>query len=300
MASIPASTVPPASAPDLKSPAAPAGAPEYPPSGYAWYVVTLLLVAYVFSFIDRQILSLLVGPIRADLQISDSQMSYLMGFTFAVFYTIFGIPLGRVADSRSRRGLIAIGLIFWSIMSAGCGLANRYWQLLVMRMGVGVGEATLSPAAYSLITDYFPPHRLGLAISLYGTGIYIGSGLAYVLGGYVLTFAMNHGELVMPLLGVVKPWQLVFFLVGLPGVLFAAALYTIKEPIRRTVMRRGAAVAYAPVPFREVVRYIRDNWPLGSAWWHLSVTRARRGCPPSSIGFMAGPRATPESITGSS
>lgn len=233
----------------------------YPPSPYAWYVVTLLTLTYVFSFIDRQILSLLVGPIKADLGITDTQMSLLMGFSFAVFYTFFGIPLGRLADSRSRRGIIAVGLIFWSFASAGCGLARQYWQLLFMRMGVGVGEAALSPSAYSLITDYFPPRRLALAISLYGMGIYLGSGMAVFLGGYVVKFATAHPGFELPILGMVKPWQLVFFAVGLPGILFSLILFTIKEPMRRSLVGAGGVQrAYAPVPFSEVLRYIRQNW----------------------------------------
>ena len=147
---------------------------EFPSPGYAWYVVAVLTLAYVFSFIDRQIMSFLVGPIRRDLQISDTQMSLLMGLSFAVFYTLFGIPLGRLADTRSRRVIIAVGIAFWSIATAGCGLAKKFIDLAIMRMGVGVGEATLSPAAYSLIADYFPPHRRSTAMSFYSMGIYTG------------------------------------------------------------------------------------------------------------------------------
>jgi len=132
------------------------GAAAAPASmAYAWTVVAILMVAYVFSFIDRQILNLLVGPIRRDLGISDTQMSLLMGFSFAIFYSLLGIPLGRLADSRSRRGLITAGIVFWSLMTALCGSARSYLQLFLYRIGVGVGEAALSPAAYSLIADYF-------------------------------------------------------------------------------------------------------------------------------------------------
>src|SRR5262249_39505616 len=147
------------------------------------------------SFIDRQILTLLVGPIKRDLAISDTQMSLLMGLSFAVFYTLFGIPLGRLADSRSRRMIITAGLVFWSLMTAGCGLARRYWQLAAMRMGVGVGEASLSPAAYSLIADYFRPGTRATAISVYSMGIYLGTGLATLLGGVVVEFASGRDGL---------------------------------------------------------------------------------------------------------
>ena len=152
-----------------------------PSMAYPWMVVAILMVAYVFSFVDRQILNLLVGPIRRDLGISDTEMSLLMGFSFAIFYTILGIPLGRLADSRSRRGLIAAGVVVWSVMTALCGLARTYWQLFLFRVGVGVGEATLSPAAYSMIADYFPPERRATAMSVYAMGIYLGSGIAFLL-----------------------------------------------------------------------------------------------------------------------
>ena len=140
--------------------------PEYPRPAYAWYEVALLTLAYVFSFIDRQILNLLVAPIQRDLGISEKQMSLLMGASFAVFYTLFGIPLGRLADSWSRRWLVVLGIAFWSLMTAGCGLTRKVWELALARMGVGVGEASLSPAAYSLIADYFPPGRRSTAMGV--------------------------------------------------------------------------------------------------------------------------------------
>lgn len=234
----------------------------YPPVRYAWYVVGVLTLVYVFSFIDRQILNLLVRPIRRDLAINDTQMSLLMGFSFAVFYTFFGIILGRLADSRSRRGLIAAGFVVWSLMTAGCGLARNFVQMLLLRMGVGVGEAALSPAAYSLITDYFPKNRLATAISVYSMGIYIGSGLALVAGGSVAAFATAQESWDLPIVGATRPWQIIFFIVGLPGVLLSLLMYTVREPVRRGMrMVKGAdgALRAAKVPMREVFRYILEN-----------------------------------------
>ncbi|MFN7935445.1 MAG: MFS transporter [Bryobacteraceae bacterium] len=228
--------------------------PPYPSAGYAWYVLALLTLVYVFSFIDRQILNLLVGPVRRDLGLSDTQMSLLMGFSFALFYTGFGIPLGRLADSRSRRTIIAIGFATWSLFSAGCGLARTFAQMLLMRVGVGVGEATLSPAAYSLLTDYFPPQRRATALSVYGMGIYIGSGLAFLLGGLVTGWSSRQESWLLPLVGEVRSWQVVFFAVGLPGVVLALLMYTVVEPVRR-----GAGKAQA-IPVGEVFRYMRENW----------------------------------------
>lgn len=225
----------------------------YPSSARAWATVAILMVAYVLSFVDRQILNLLVEPIRRDLAINDTQMSLLMGLSFALFYTICGIPLGRVADTRSRRGLIAVGILFWSAATAACGMAKMYWQFLLCRIGVGVGEAALSPAAYSLIADSFPAERRATAISVYSMGVYLGSGLAFLVGGLVIQFASAQGDVTLPVLGEVRPWQLIFLILGVAGVLFTLLMLAVKEPARRGA---GAGVA---VPLSEVGRYIRAN-----------------------------------------
>ena len=143
-------------------------------SPYAWYVVAMLIVAYTFSFIDRQILTLMVGPIRETLKISDTELSLLHGFAFALFYSVMGIPIGRLVDSRKRTTIIAVGVAVWSVMTALCGLAQNFFQLFLARIGVGVGEAALSPGAYSMIGDYFPPHQRPRALSLYISAAYIG------------------------------------------------------------------------------------------------------------------------------
>ena len=234
----------------------------YPGGGYAWYVVGVLTLVYIFSFIDRQILSLLVEPIRRDLGISDTQMSWLMGISFALFYTFFGILIGRLADSRSRRTIIAIGFALWSLMTAGCGLAKDFAHMLLLRMGVGVGEAALSPAAYSLITDYFPKERLSTAISVYSMGIYIGAGLAYLLGGVVVGVASAQEIWNVPLAGAIRPWQVIFFMVGLPGVALALLMYTVKEPVRRgrrLMKARSGRARVEQTPLREVFNYILEN-----------------------------------------
>ena len=234
----------------------------YPAPRYAWYVVALLTLAYVFSFIDRQILNLLVAPIQRDLGIGEKQMSLLMGTSFAVFYTFFGIPLGRLADTWSRRWLVVLGISFWSLMTAGCGLARNFWQLALARMGVGVGEAALSPSAYSLIADYFPPGRRSTALGVYGMGIYIGAGLALILGGLVVKFAAAQEQVVLPLVGAMRSWQVVFFIVGLPGLLVALLLLTIREPARQGTRRKavtGGSSAPAVPPLREVWAYMSGN-----------------------------------------
>jgi MFS family permease len=226
----------------------------YPKPARAWYVLGLLTLAYVVSMTDRTVLNLLVGPIRRDLHITDTQMSLLMGFSFAMFYAFFGVILGRMADSGSRRQLIAGGVATWSLFSAGCGLAKNFGQMLVLRMGVGVGEASLSPSAYSLLTDYFPAQRRATAMSIYSMAIFIGIGVASVLGGFVTGWASGRAGWTIPVLGDVRTWQIVFLTVGLPGLLLALLMYTFAEPIRR-----GGRTKAKGVPFRDVLVYIKAN-----------------------------------------
>jgi MFS family permease len=226
---------------------------------YAWYVVGVLTLLYAFSFIDRQIFSLLVGPLRRDLHIGDAKMSLLIGFSFALFYTFFGIPLGRLADIYSRRLIIAAGLVLWSGFTASCGLAQTFETMLLLRMGVGVGEAALSPAAYSLITDYFPRERLATALSVYSMGIYVGSGTAFLLGGLVVAYASTQAMWRVPLLGAVHPWQIIFLVVGLPGIAVAPLLFTVKEPAVHRGASRRSTVPMRTVPMRQVFSYIFEN-----------------------------------------
>lgn len=220
---------------------------------YIWYVVGVLMVAYVFSFIDRQIFSMVVGPLRHDLHITDTQVSYLQGLSFVVFYTFFGILIGRMVDIYSRRTIIAIGMVLWSLFTTGCGIAATFPQMLMLRMGVGVGEAALSPAAYSLVADYVPPRRMSMAIGLYGAGIYVGSGLSFLLGGLIRSYTATRGAISLPLAGQIHPWQILFLVVGLPGVLLAPLLFTVREPLTR-----GGSVRPA-VPIGQVFAYIFAN-----------------------------------------
>lgn len=227
--------------------------PKPPSDAYGYYVVGVLMVAYMFSFIDRTLLSLVIDPIRADLGLSETQISLLVGFAFAAFYTLLGLPFGRWVDTRGRRNLIAIGIALWSIATVFCGLANNFWRLFAARMAVGVGEATLSPAAYSIIPDYFTPQRLGFAMSVYSCGVTLGGGLAMLVGGFVVQWAASANP-VLPMLGQIAAWKVPFLVVGLPGLLIAALIMlTVREPPRR--LERGAAISTAP-PIREVVGYL--------------------------------------------
>ncbi len=237
--------------------------PPYPPENYSWYVVGVLMVFYILSFVDRQIIALLVEPMKADLGLTDLQVSYIGGLSFVIFYTLFGIPIGRLADSHNRKGIIAIGVALWSAMTTLCGLAGRFWQLLLLRMGVGVGEATLSPAAFSLIADYFPRHKLATALSVYSMGIYFGSGAAFTGGAIIFDWATKlvaaREGVPFPVLGDLRPWQIVFFAVGLPGLVLTSLLWTVKEPVRRGAIHVKGKQA-GQVPVRTVLRYMRKNW----------------------------------------
>ncbi|MGP0074468.1 MAG: spinster family MFS transporter [Bryobacteraceae bacterium] len=226
---------------------------------YAWYVVIVLTALYMLSFVDRTILSLLVGSIKRDLGISDTRIGLLQGLSFALFYTIMGLPLGRMADTRSRRNLIAACVIVWSLFTSFCSAAKSFWSLFFTRIGVGVGEAGLSPAAYSLISDYFPPERLGVAISVYYMGVFLGSSLALLVGGVVVDTMARIPTVTLPLLGTIASWRVTFLIVGLPGFLCALLVYTIKEPLRLNMLR-SAQGGVARLSFGQAVGQMRLRW----------------------------------------
>jgi MFS family permease len=220
--------------------------------GSAYFALTILTIAYVFSFIDRQILSLLVEPMKEDLGISDVQVSLLQGMAFALFYTFMGIPIARLADASNRRWLITAGIAVWSLMTCLCGIARSFTTLFLARVGVGVGEAALSPAAYSMLSDYFPPEKLARALAIFSTGITIGGGLAYIVGGSVLNAVQGMGEVSLPLLGELRPWQLTFVIVGLPGLLIAGLMLLVKEPPRRGQQKEIESLG-------ATLRFVKEN-----------------------------------------
>lgn len=222
-----------------------AASPEWPRPAYRWYVVGVLLVAYTLSFVDRMILSLLVAPIRAALDISDTQVSLLIGLAFALFYTVLGLPIAWIADRWNRRNLIVIGVALWSAMTAGCGFAGSYATLFLARMGVGVGEAALSPAAYSMLSDTFPRDRLARAMAVYSIGVPLGSGVALILGSFVVQAVLAAPMVDLPLVGPVEAWRTIFLWVAAPGLLVCLLLLTVREPLRHGLQRvsvRGDAV----------------------------------------------------------
>lgn len=233
----------------------------YPNPKYASYVVVVLFLAYTSSFIDRIIMSLLVEPIKRDLVLTDTQFSLLHGFAFAIFYTLMGLPLGRLADRTNRRRIISVGVFLWSLMTAVCGLAKSFGHLFLARIGVGIGEATLSPAAYSIISDYFPQEKRSVPISMYSMGVFFGGGIAFVLGGYVVHLASGAADLVLPVVGTIRPWQLTFFIVGLPGLLVVLLMTTVREPVRRDVfsLTNSSDEGFDDRSVRATLSFVRRN-----------------------------------------
>ena len=232
-----------------------AATPPWPPEHEARRAVLVLMVAYIFSYIDRQILAMLVGPIKADLGVTDFELSLLNGLAFAVCFTVLGVwPVGQWADRGNRRNLAAAGVFLWSLMTAVCGRVTSYAGLFVARVGVGVGEATLAPAAYSMIADYVPPARRGRALGLFSMGIYLGIGVAIMVTGLVVQAVGSMPVMHWPVIGEVRGWQVAFLILGPPGMLVSLWLLTVREPARREVAAATTGVRYA-----DVWRRIREH-----------------------------------------
>jgi len=229
----------------------------YPSARSGWYVVAILYLCYTYSFVDRSIITYLVDPIKGDLLINDTNFSLLSGLSFVAFYAFLGIPVGRLADARSRTKLLLAGVALWSTMTVLCGHASTYWELFFARMGVGVGEACLVPCAYSLITDYFTRERRNLPLTIFSGGIMLGAGVAHVCGGMIAQYAQSGGPREIFLFGLVQPWQLTFILVGLPGILFIASIATIREPARHE--RKGKPDSAS------MFRYLYRHWATFSS-----------------------------------
>jgi MFS family permease len=228
-----------------------------PRPAYAWYTVILLTIVYVFSFIDRFILSLLVEPIKQDMNLTDTQIGLLLGPAFAIFYTTMGIPLGWLADHARRTWIIGIGITLWSLATAASGMAKNFLQLFTARITVGVGEATLSPCALSLIADSFPPEKRGKPIAFYNSAVSLGAGIAFLAGASVIVWSRTVTEVSLPGFGAVAPWQMAFIVVGLAGLPAAILMFTLREPARQ---RQDDSIAPGSASPKVAFRYVRQNW----------------------------------------
>jgi MFS family permease len=231
----------------------------WPSPRRAWYALAVLTVGLLFATIDRSVLQLLVEPIKADLKLTDTQMSFIIGFAFVFFYAFLGLPIARLADRSSRRLIIGLGIAFWSVMTALCGLAQSYWQLFWARVGVGAGESSFAPATFSVLTDSFPPRQLPRALAINSMGFMYGTGLALIVGGAVVQAVEGMPHLVLPIVGEIRPWQVVFFAVGLPGLLLAALMATVHEPPRRGRIAAVAGAKPQSVPIKDIWNFLRTD-----------------------------------------
>ncbi len=207
--------------------------PAYPSPARAWYLAAVLLLVIALSYLDRMVVSILVVPIQADLQLTDSQIGFLLGPAFVFLYALFGLPMGYLVDRSNRRNVLAAGLLIWTIGTLVCGAAHSFNVLLFGRSLVGLGEACVVPCTYSLIADAFPPHKRGRAVGVVSTGLSVGAGTALFGGGYLLELSEKFDHIEWPVLGLLTPWQLVFFCCGLPGfAVLILMVLTIREPDR--------------------------------------------------------------------
>ena len=227
--------------------------------GYAWYVTLVLSVANIMAYVDRQIINLQVEPIKQDLGLSDTQISLLQGFAFAIFYAVLAVPLGRLADNANRKWIIGTGMFLWSLATFSCGLAKSYLQLFIARMCIGIGEATLSPSAFSMLSDYFPRHKLTRAIGVFIGSSFLGTGVALLGGGFLIAQLADLGPITLPLLGLVKPWQMAFIAVAIPSFLLLGLMATVREPPRQDVQSQRQ-VGGASASSSEIIKFIRENW----------------------------------------
>lgn len=237
-------------------PAAPSSEP-WPSPRVAWYAVFVFALTLTINFLDRGILPLLVPSIKSDLHLSDSQMGLVMGFAFVVFYVFLGLPVARLADVGKRRTIVGVGIALWSGMTALCGLAQNFWQLFLFRVGTGVGESCNGPATYSMLSDLFPPAKLPRAIAVMSFGFMGGTGLALIVGGAIIHFLNEVPPITLPVIGTLHSWQMAFLLVGIPGILVSALVWTIKEPVRRGRITTNGK--HTSMPVRDVVKFIGDN-----------------------------------------
>ena len=232
-------------------------AAPYPAATKGWFLVVMLTIAYIFSYVDRYVLGLLIEPVKADLLLTDEQIGWVIGPAFAIFYATMGLPLGWLVDRRRRTWIVATGITIWSLATAASGLAKNFWHLFLARMTVGVGEATLSPAAFSMIADSFPPEQRGKPIAFYTTALTLGGAIASYIGAGALVWAKSTAGTELPLVGLLAPWQLVFVVVGAPGLVVALVFFWLREPERRRNTANDPALEGNSI--LDALRYVGRN-----------------------------------------
>lgn len=230
---------------------------DYPSAGVANWALFVFALSLVVNFLDRGIINLLVQPIKRDLHLSDFRVSLLMGPAFVVFYLFLGLPIARLTDSKSRRAVLGFGLACWSLMTGACGLAQGFVSFFCTRVGVGVGDACTGPATYSMLSDLFPRERLPRAMALMQLGATVGLGLALLIGAATIQAVSKVPSISVPMLGVIHNWQIVFFIVGIPGLVVALLVITVPEPQRRGLFGGHAA---ASLSLSQVIGFLLQNW----------------------------------------
>lgn len=231
----------------------------YPSAAAGWLLVGFLTVAYIFSFVDRYILGLLIEPIKAEFGLSDRAIGYLLS-AFTWVYGFVGLFMGWLIDRGKRIWIVSLGIALWSAATMATGTAKNFVQLFAARMGVGVGEATLSPAAFSIIGDSFPTEKRGKPIAFYSSALPVGAGLASLLSGAVIAWTASNGNQTLPLFGELSPWRFTMVIVGLPGLLFAAIFLFMKEPVRRPAVAAPEVIGGSSL--KDALKYLWDNLVL--------------------------------------
>jgi len=245
----------------------------FPNRGLAWYVVGALAVTNMVSYVERQIPTLMFGPIKHDFGLSDTKVSLLAGFAFVLFYVGFGLVIGRLADRANRKRIIATGVLLWGFATMSCGVARSFGQLFLARVMVGVGEATLGPSAISMLSDYFPSRTLARAVSVYTGAQYLGAGFALVVGGLAIREVSAMQQPVLPIIGLLHPWQTTFLVVGAIGLAVIVPVLFVVEPRRRGLA--PGAQAGAPLPLSQTFAFLRLNWKtFGAHFSAFSISSA--------------------------
>ncbi|MES2264709.1 MAG: MFS transporter [Pseudomonadota bacterium] len=290
----------------------PQSASQYPRASLAWYALFVFIIAATLAFVDKSIITLLVAPIRQSLGVSDTQISLLQGLSFVLLYSVMGIPSGYLVDRMQRRKLLAAGIALWSVMTMLCGSANTFAELFLARVGVGVGEAILMPAVFSMLADFFPSAQRGRANGIFTISTFAGGQGAFIIGGLVLK-SFHGADFDWPLLGMLPPWKSAFIAVGLPGLLVALLVLTIKEPARQQLLIKTSD-ADAPQAKESLLSYLKERRKLWLAIfgtfslcafssyavlsWLPTFFARKYGLPPASAGVLIGSVVMPCGILG--
>lgn len=267
---------------------------------YSALLLILLFFVNLCAMLDRIVISLLVEPIKADLGLSDTEISLLLGLAFALVNSVAIIPMGMLVDRTNRTRLLGLATAAWSVMTALCGAASTFWTLFFARAGVGIGEATLHPAAYSLISDAFEKRRLGLALGIFQMGAAVGTGLALIAGGYVVGAISLYNDFQLPLIGLVHPWQMTFFVLAIPGAIIAIALSAMPDPrpkIRQTAHHQQKVIKAVTCFYRRnssllachhIANGLSSLTLVGATSWVAPLFFRVHGWEPAKLGVWAG------------